>query len=124
MSSTNGKSNGKNVNGTHRRNTDGLMPPWPKGVSGNPNGRKGRTLEEKVRTFLRKESSRGCSNEDKLAQAWVRAAIKNPNGQAARELMARIYPATNIIDLTTRKAQPEEANLFLERLREVPTLEA
>lgn len=42
------KTNGQNTDKKHRRNTSGLRPPWPKGVSGNPGGRPKRDFAAEI----------------------------------------------------------------------------
>lgn len=64
-------------NGTeHRRNTDGLKPPWQPGQSGNPKGRpRGTGLTDRLRAILDEEHA-GKNVAEALMRAGVKAALE------------------------------------------------
>ena len=69
---TDGNGNG-NGNGKHRKST-GLKPPWPKGVSGNPAGRKpGVSVTRLIREEL--EKAEKSTPDQTVAAAVARALI-------------------------------------------------
>src|SRR5947207_2418987 len=71
------------------RNTSGLMPPWPKGVSGNPAGRpKSLILSEAYRHKLQ-EQFPGSDHTwaEEIAQRMAKLALKRVT--AAQEMADR-----------------------------------
>lgn len=61
--------NGQNTEKKHRRNTSGLKPPWPKGVSGNPGGRpSGKPLSDALMAAL-------LGSDQKDLKAVVKAIV-------------------------------------------------
>lgn len=48
--------------------------PWVKGQSGNPAGRKGKSLTDELRTLLSKKGPDGKRHRDEIAAALVREA--------------------------------------------------
>lgn len=74
---------------------------WPKGTSGNPNGKKpGKTVTEQVKALLRAESDKGASVLENLAAAGVQAALQG-DFQFWKYLVDRIDgPVKQVVEAT------------------------
>lgn len=58
-------------------NPQNLKPPWPKGQTGNPNGRpKGRTMQARLRDAIEKAAAGGKDLGDAIAAVHIREALK------------------------------------------------
>lgn len=82
------------------RNTSGLRPPWPKGVSGNPGGR-----PKKSREFA--ESCQELAEEARDVLAQV---MRDKSASAA----ARVNAATTLIERSHGKPQ-QDMNLNVKK---------
>lgn len=104
-SNGNGKSQANgNGNGKHRKNTglSNLMPPWPKGVTGNPNGRpKGPSLKAVMDAELMSLMPDGkMTRGEALIKAALVKAIKG-DPRFAKLVLERVFPATQHHEVKT-----------------------
>ena len=97
MASKKAKATSKKVTATQRKSTEGRrrslanLKPWPKGVSGNPSGKKpARTLSEAYRAVLSQPLPNDPSKTyaDKIAEVIAKEAITG-NIIAAKEIADR-----------------------------------
>ena len=71
-----------------------LMPPWPKGTSGNPKGiAPGRSIEDYAHHILNAKDSDGVPRKKKIAHMIIARAEKGDE-KILKLLLDRIWPAT------------------------------
>lgn len=109
-------------NGSHRKRTDNLMPPWKKGQSGNPTGNPpgiktapARTFTEICRQYLSESIAPGDdrTRAEVLATAMYAKSLKGDT-RAASVILDRVDPALKKIEVTGVVA--DQGNAMLDRL--------